>query len=57
MEVDWRAFNLPIHRIIWNQQQYLVSVNSPMLLGSRPDEAEQLARDFPLCRYSSDYLC
>ena len=44
MEVDWGALNLPIKRIIWNQQQYSISDDSPMLLGPEPDAAVQLNR-------------
>ena len=47
MEVDWGALNLPIERIIWNQQQYSISDDSPMLLGPEPDAAVQLVTEYP----------
>ncbi len=47
IEVDWGALNLPIQRIIWNQQQYPISDDSPMLLGPEPDAAAQLATKYP----------
>jgi pimeloyl-ACP methyl ester carboxylesterase len=47
MEVDWGALNLPIQRIIWNQQQYSISDDSPMLLGPEPDGAAQLVTEYP----------
>ena len=47
IEVDWGALNLPIQRIIWNQQHYPISDDSPMLLGPEPDSAAQLATKYP----------
>ena len=47
MEVDWGALNLPIERIIWNQQQYSISDDSPILLGPEPDAAVQLVTEYP----------
>ena len=47
IEVDWGALNLPIQRIIWNQQQYAISDDSPMLLGPEPDAAAQLSTNHP----------
>ena len=46
IEVDWGAHNLPIQQIIWNQQHYLISDVSPMLLGPAPDAAAQLSTKY-----------